>query len=82
VYRPDVDILRLVVEWYKPQQSRGTKKMRTSNVEYLIEHGLPVWKKLYPPLHKDMGSSSELNKRWVDAYQAYCIDAGIRCLDD
>jgi predicted Ser/Thr protein kinase len=82
VYRPDVDILRLVVEWYIPHQSKGTKIMRTSNIEYLIEQGIPVWKKLYPPLHKDRASISELDERWVDAYEAYCLDAGVRCLDD
>ena len=78
VYNPDVDNLRIVLEWYASIRSDGTKRMLKKNVDWIKKHAIPEWKSIgnttYP------SKVGELNTDWVDSYEEYCVKAKILCL--
>ena len=68
VYRPLVDVLRLLTEWNTKTRSKGTKKMNVQNVAYIIANGIPVWSKLAPI---SQTSNKDRADAWSTAYDEY-----------
>jgi thiamine kinase-like enzyme len=69
-YCPEVDILRLITEWFVSQRSKGTKTMCKENVSYIKTHGISKWRSLYD-VPDTLINVKNLGQAWELMYKEY-----------
>ena len=79
IHHTAVDILRILTEWDKKTRSKGTKKMHSDNVDYIIEYGIPKWAETEAVTFV---TNQERAGEWEKAYQKYCRVAKVECLPE
>lgn len=78
VYRPEVDTLRLQIETVRSTQSKNTKVIHKDNLRFL-KNFTGKWHAAAET--RPVPGASEADEAWVNAYEEYCKEAGIKCLD-
>jgi hypothetical protein len=77
VFSPAVDVLRLRDDFWNPSGTEGTKPILKSN--------LPVLRRFSREWHNVADVSSvpwnEVEQAWFEAYEKYCLEAGVKCLE-
>lgn len=84
VFAPDVDVLRAATEFSESTRSNPPDgiPIHAANDRYLRSTGLRNFKKAFGAQFELGGGPDEVDDQWRTAYQLYCADAQVKCLND